>query len=133
MKVKIRKKVDELFALPPKPGKRKEIEETFPYAGQPYGGSRLQDPEAEHCGHVKRAKAQGRREVMDEIIDEEVEAVLEERCQKGYKTHPTRKTKKMYGKTGADLVIEVPIGTLIYDLEGHLLVDLNKKNQEIVI
>jgi len=24
---------------------------------------------------------------------------LEERCQKGYKTHPTRKTKKMYGKT----------------------------------
>ena len=22
-----------------------------------------------------------------------------ERCQKGYKTHPTRKTKKMYGKT----------------------------------
>tara|TARA_Y100000114_G_scaffold49778_1_gene45442 strand:+ start:1552 stop:2502 length:951 start_codon:yes stop_codon:yes gene_type:complete len=24
---------------------------------------------------------------------------LEERCQKGYKTHPTRKTKKMFGKT----------------------------------
>ena len=24
---------------------------------------------------------------------------LEERCQKGYKTHPTQKTKKMYGKT----------------------------------
>ena len=24
---------------------------------------------------------------------------LEERCQKGYKTHPTTKTKKMYGKT----------------------------------
>ena len=24
---------------------------------------------------------------------------LEERCQKGWKTHPTRKTKKMYGKT----------------------------------
>ena len=24
---------------------------------------------------------------------------LEERCQKGYKTHPKRKTKKMYGKT----------------------------------
>ena len=24
---------------------------------------------------------------------------LEELCQKGYKTHPTRKTKKMYGKT----------------------------------
>jgi hypothetical protein len=24
---------------------------------------------------------------------------LEERCEKGYKTHPTTKTKKMYGKT----------------------------------
>ena len=24
---------------------------------------------------------------------------LEERCQKGYKTHPTRKTKEMFGKT----------------------------------
>ncbi len=34
-----------------------------------------------------------------EIILEEVDAVLQERCQKGYKTHPTRKTKKMYGKT----------------------------------
>jgi hypothetical protein len=33
------------------------------------------------------------------IIIEELEAVLLERCQKGYKTHPKRKTKKMYGKT----------------------------------
>ena len=30
---------------------------------------------------------------------EEPEDDLEERCQKGYKTHPKRKTKKMYGKT----------------------------------
>tara|TARA_Y100000114_G_C11757678_1_gene327829 strand:+ start:1917 stop:2393 length:477 start_codon:yes stop_codon:yes gene_type:complete len=34
-----------------------------------------------------------------QIIEEELEAVLSERCQKGYKTHPKRKTKKMYGKT----------------------------------
>ena len=27
------------------------------------------------------------------------EEELEERCQKGYKTHPTRKTKKMFGRT----------------------------------
>lgn len=32
------------------------------------------------------------------IIKEELEAVLLERCQKGYKTHPKRKTKKMFGK-----------------------------------
>ena len=99
MKVKIKKKVDELFALPPKPGKRKEIEEIFPHGGQPYGASRKQDPEEEHCGHVERSKRQGLKNVMDEIIDEEIDAVLDERCQKGYKTHPTRKTKKMYGKT----------------------------------
>ena len=77
MKVKIRKKVDELFALPPKPGKRKEVEEAFPHGGQPYGASRKQDAEEEHCGHVERSKRQGLRNVMDEIIDEEVEAVLE--------------------------------------------------------
>lgn len=34
-----------------------------------------------------------------QIIKEELETVLNERCQKGYKTHPKRKTKKMYGKT----------------------------------
>jgi hypothetical protein len=35
---------------------------------------------------------------IDQIIDEEIEAVLDEKCQKGYKTHPTQKTKEMYGK-----------------------------------
>ena len=28
-----------------------------------------------------------------------VKRQLDERCQKGYKTHPTRKTKKMFGRT----------------------------------
>tara|TARA_E500000318_G_C3464119_1_gene173858 strand:- start:84 stop:254 length:171 start_codon:yes stop_codon:yes gene_type:complete len=28
-----------------------------------------------------------------------IQKSIEERCQKGYKTHPKRKTKKMYGKT----------------------------------
>ena len=32
-------------------------------------------------------------------LREMVKQQLEERCQKGYKTHPTRKTKKMYGNT----------------------------------
>jgi len=39
-----------------------------------------------------------KQELID-IIKEEIEIILLERCQKGYKTHPTRKTKKMYGKT----------------------------------
>ena len=33
------------------------------------------------------------------IIEEELIKYLEERCQKGYKTHATRKTKKMFGRT----------------------------------
>lgn len=39
------------------------------------------------------------KEQLMEIIKEEIQFVLDERCQKGYKTHPKRKTKKMYGKT----------------------------------
>ena len=52
-------------------------------------------PEEEHAGHVERSKHQGLRNVIEQMID----IVLDERCQKGYKTHPKRKTKKMYGKT----------------------------------
>lgn len=39
------------------------------------------------------------KQKLIQIIKEELEQYLLERCQKGYKTHPTRKTKKMYGKT----------------------------------
>ena len=39
------------------------------------------------------------REDLQQIIKEELDDVLFERCQKGYKTHPTRKTKKMFGRT----------------------------------
>ena len=44
----------------------------------------------------------GKEQVTDALsqyISEEVQQYINERCQKGYKTHPTRKTKKMYGKT----------------------------------
>ena len=39
---------------------------------------------------------------LKEIIEEEIQAFLDEdghQCQPGYKTHPKRKTKKMFGKT----------------------------------
>ena len=41
---------------------------------------------------------------QERFPSEEPEDDLEERCQKGYKTHPTRKTKKMYGKTNRNCV-----------------------------
>ncbi|OUW11046.1 MAG: hypothetical protein CBD26_03920 [Candidatus Pelagibacter sp. TMED166] len=37
-------------------------------------------------------------EELTAIIEEELAAFLDERCQKGYKTHKKRKTKKMFGK-----------------------------------
>jgi hypothetical protein len=45
------------------------------------------------------------KSVMDALMSaamvtvDAMENELTERCQKGYKTHPKRKTKKMYGKT----------------------------------
>ena len=43
-------------------------------------------------GFSQKAHCAGRKKRNEQLE-------LDERCQKGYKTHPTRKTKKMYGKT----------------------------------
>ena len=37
--------------------------------------------------------------ITTQELREMVKQQLDERCQKGYKTHPTRKTKKMFGRT----------------------------------
>src|SRR5882762_5280562 len=42
--------------------------------------------------------------------------------------------KKMAGKNGENLVIPVPVGTLIFDLErGNLIADLNKPERKLEI
>jgi GTPase len=42
--------------------------------------------------------------------------------------------KKMYGKTGEDLVIPVPVGTVIHDLDKNVvLADLTKDGKRVVI
>jgi GTP-binding protein len=42
--------------------------------------------------------------------------------------------KKMAGKNGEDLIIPVPVGTLIYDADNHsLLTDLDKPGKKIII
>ncbi len=40
--------------------------------------------------------------------------------------------KDQYGKSGADLIIQVPVGTLVKDLEGEVLMDFNAPDQEFV-
>ncbi|OQY10570.1 MAG: GTPase ObgE [Marinitoga sp. 4572_148] len=42
--------------------------------------------------------------------------------------------KKMHGKNGQDLIIEVPVGTLVYDYEtNELIADLKYPNQYVVV
>lgn len=42
--------------------------------------------------------------------------------------------KDQYGKAGADVVVEVPVGTQVYDLEsGELLFDLDTIDQRVVV
>ena len=50
---------------------------------------------------TRSKKGQKKNESVDlmSIIEEELMLYLQERCQKGYKTHATRKTKKMFGRT----------------------------------
>ena len=55
-------------------------------------------------GFSQKAHCAGRKKKDESIdlismIEEELIRYLEERCQKGYKTHATRKTKKMFGRT----------------------------------
>src|SRR5665213_4000071 len=45
----------------------------------------------------------------------------------------TVQNKKKHGRNGLDVVIKVPIGTVIYDVEKNLLADLVVDNQEVVI
>ncbi len=56
--------------------------------------------EEEHESHVERSQHQGLKNVTEsKKIKIKIKKNLKERCQKGYKTHATRKTKKMFGKT----------------------------------
>ncbi|AEX84697.1 GTPase ObgE [Marinitoga sp. 1135] len=42
--------------------------------------------------------------------------------------------KKMYGRNGEDLIIKVPVGTLVYDYEtNELIADLKYPNQYVVV
>ena len=44
------------------------------------------------------------------------------------------KGKKMYGKNGQDLIIEVPVGTIIFDVnKSNVLADLDKEDTQIII
>jgi len=41
--------------------------------------------------------------------------------------------KKMHGANGQDLIIRVPVGTIIKDTEGHTIADLTRDEEEVVL
>lgn len=41
--------------------------------------------------------------------------------------------RKKHGRSGDDLLIEVPVGTTVLDMDGMVLVDLIEENQQIII
>lgn len=44
------------------------------------------------------------------------------------------KSKKMFGRTGEDVVLAVPIGTVVKDIENDILIaDLSKHGQEVIV
>ena len=66
------------------------------------------DPNTPNNLSRKKWKCRGKKSMKEEFTTEEIRMVIEDvigkleeagKCQKGYKTHPTRKTKEMFGKT----------------------------------
>ncbi len=44
------------------------------------------------------------------------------------------RTKKQFGKAGADVIVRVPVGTLVKDeATGKVIVDLKEKDQTYII
>lgn len=44
------------------------------------------------------------------------------------------KTKKCYGRKGEDVIVKVPVGTIIYDVENnYVIADINEINQKVVL
>ena len=84
------------------------MEEVFPHAGIPTGAQRKQNAEKEHAGHIERSMHQGLRNVMNEIdkmIDEELEAVIDEKKKKrkkaGTESSKESSLRDWFGRKGA--------------------------------
>jgi hypothetical protein len=87
-------KQDQAVAIALSMDERGELDEKFSKSERAKRAKKCHNPKGftmkQFCKNQKTRSKKGERK------NEELE--LEERCQKGYKTHPTRKTKKMFGK-----------------------------------
>jgi hypothetical protein len=119
MKIKINKKINEMSSMGASAvqghvDNRDELDEMYSSAGIMGMGSGRIPADRSPEGHERYVRmrhdmqglknfkqnryfAENKEERLK--IKIKIKRNLEERCQKGYKTHPTRKTKKMFGKT----------------------------------
>jgi len=68
--------------------------------------------------------------------DEGIRTLMDFRYKRHYKAEDGEngKTKKQYGRKGQDLIIKVPVGTLVKDAEtGKVIVDIKEHNQQFII
>ena len=69
-------------------------------------------------------------------VDEGIRTLMDFRYKRVYKGEngENGRTKKQYGKNGQDVILKVPVGTLVKDEKtGKVIVDLKEKNQSFVI
>lgn len=70
------------------------------------------------------------------IADPNINTLIDFKFKKVFKAEngENGQKKQMYGKTGADLVIKVPIGTQVRDIEtGKLLLDMNTEGEPRIL
>lgn len=68
--------------------------------------------------------------------DKDIRTLMDFRYRRIYKAEAGEngKYKKMYGKTGQDLILKVPVGTLVKDKEsGKVMADIKHDGQEFVV
>jgi len=69
------------------------------------------------------------------VADEGVRTLMDFRYQRHFKAErgENGRGKNQNGADGEDLIIRVPVGTLIYDEDGRLLADLTTHQQRVVV
>ncbi len=68
--------------------------------------------------------------------DEGIRTLMDFRYKRSYKAEngENGRTKKQYGKKGQDLILKVPVGTLVKDAEtGKVIADIREHNQQFII
>jgi hypothetical protein len=59
---------------------------------------------------------------------------VEEKCQKGYKTHPTQKTKELYDKTYRNCIkaehVDLVVNAIVNEMQGYHEVDALSEDEE---